>query len=290
VAQANLNWESKAVLLAVMPFVAVNVVLQAYQWAAQAPSVAIWSLGLSGLLGLLTVTLRAATPGAAVTGAVITANLMFSTAALPYAPWHTALIPVLAVFLLAFGSTRAGRRKKQRLGTAEHRRGRSAPQVAANLGMAALVCGGLTSSWTAKHGWLHHAATASLPLFTIALAALAEAAADTVSSEMGQVLGGRPRMITTLRVVEPGRDGAISPAGTVAGILAAGLVAAAGTQAVGGSLKMFWISWAGGVFGLFFDSLLGATLEERGLLNNDAVNFLSTAGAAAVALVWLKFC
>jgi uncharacterized membrane protein len=47
---------------------------------------------------------------------------------------------------------------------------------------------------------------------------------------------------------------------------------------------MFWISGAGGVFGLFFDSLLGATLERRGWLNNDAVNFLSTASAAAFAL------
>jgi uncharacterized membrane protein len=35
---------------------------------------------------------------------------------------------------------------------------------------------------------------------------------------------------------------------------------------------------------LFFDSLLGATLERRGWLNNDAVNFLSTASAAAFAL------
>ncbi len=47
---------------------------------------------------------------------------------------------------------------------------------------------------------------------------------------------------------------------------------------------MFWISLAGGVFGLFFDSLLGATLEQRGWLNNDAVNFLSTASAAVFAL------
>jgi uncharacterized membrane protein len=46
---------------------------------------------------------------------------------------------------------------------------------------------------------------------------------------------------------------------------------------------MVWISWSGGVFGLFFDSLLGATFERRGWLNNDMVNFLSTAGAAAFA-------
>jgi uncharacterized membrane protein len=36
--------------------------------------------------------------------------------------------------------------------------------------------------------------------------------------------------------------------------------------------------------GLFFDSLLGATLERRGWINNDAVNFLSTASAAGFAL------
>jgi uncharacterized membrane protein len=47
---------------------------------------------------------------------------------------------------------------------------------------------------------------------------------------------------------------------------------------------MLAVSWASGVFGLLFDSLLGATLERRGWLNNDAVNFLSTAGAASFAL------
>ena len=41
---------------------------------------------------------------------------------------------------------------------------------------------------------------------------------------------------------------------------------------------MFAVSCAGGVLGLLFDSVPGATLEERGWLNNDAVNFLSTDG------------
>jgi uncharacterized membrane protein len=47
---------------------------------------------------------------------------------------------------------------------------------------------------------------------------------------------------------------------------------------------MLAVSCAGGIFGLFFDSLLGATLERIGWLNNDAVNFLSTASAASFAL------
>jgi uncharacterized membrane protein len=49
-------------------------------------------------------------------------------------------------------------------------------------------------------------------------------------------------------------------------------------------MPKFWISCSGGVVGLGFDSLLGATLERRGWLNNDAVNFLSTASAAGFAL------
>jgi uncharacterized membrane protein len=70
----------------------------------------------------------------------------------------------------------------------------------------------------------------------------------------------------------------------VAGILAAAAVAATGAWALHGNTQMFLLSWAGGVFGLFFDSLLGATLERSRWLNNDAVNFLSTASAAAFTL------
>jgi uncharacterized protein (TIGR00297 family) len=228
--------------------------------------------------------LRAATSGAAFTGAVITASLMFSTATYPYQPWRTALVPVLAVFLLSFLATRLGREQKERLGTAERRQGRTAAQVAANLGIAAIASSEFAQSWITDTGWFPRSGQTPTLLLAVGLAALAEAAADTVSSEVGQVLGGWPRTITSLRQVEPGTDGAISLAGTLAGVAAAVLAVLAGTLALGGDRAMFWISLAGSVFGLFFDSLLGATLERRGWLNNDAVNFLSTTSAAAFAL------
>ena len=286
-AQTKQVWQSKLVLLAVLPFAGADVVLETHWWATQVTPVAIWTVGMSLLLGLVTWKLHAATPRGAVAGTAITASLMFSTVALPYEPWHTALMPVLAVALLAFVSTRLGRGQKERLGTAEGQQGRSASQVAANLGVAALVSSQLIQSWFVDSQWFARAAASPTLMFSVGLAALAEAAADTASSEVGQVIGGRPRMITNLRQVEPGRDGAVSLAGTTAGVVAAAIVAAAGTLALRGDQTMFAVSCAGGVFGLLFDSLLGATLEERGWLNNDAVNFLSTGSAAGFALVLL---
>jgi uncharacterized protein (TIGR00297 family) len=286
VAQQKLAWQSKLVLLAVLPFAGTDVLLACFSRTVQTAPVAIWAVGLSALLGLVTWKLSAATPAAAATGATITASLMFSTAMFPYSPWHTALTPTLAVFVLAFAATKAGRAKKERMGTAERRMGRSVSQVAANLGFAALVASGPVEYWLLDCRWIPHHVGAQTPSLILALAALAEAAADTVSSEIGQVLGGRPRMITNLRAVDPGRNGAVSLAGTLAGVVAAAAVAGAGRWALRGDLTLFAVSCVGAVFGLFFDSLLGATLEEWGWLNNDAVNFLSTASAAGAAL-WI---
>ena len=286
-AKEELAWQSKLVFLAVLPFAGTGVLLSCFEGATESAAVVVWVIGLSALLGLIIWKLRAATPAAAAAGAVITASLMFSTGEFPYKPWQTALIPVLAVSMLAFAATRAGRRKKERLGTAEARRGRSASQVAANLGVAALVSSEPVNVWLLNSRWLPRPAHAGALLLAMPLAALAEAAADTVSSELGQVLGGRPRMITTLRAVEPGTDGAVSVAGTLAGLVAAAIVAGAGSWALRGDWTLFELSCAGAVFGLLFDSLLGATLERIGWLNNDAVNFLSTASAAGFALLLL---
>ncbi len=261
-----------------------DVVLEARWWSTQMPMVAIWTLSLSVLLGLVAFKLRSATAGAGLGGAAITASLMFATVSFPYVPWKTDLAPVLVLLAITSLSTRLGRKRKESLGTAESKHGRAASQVAANLGVAAVVSNALVQSWMLKQSWLPAVKVFPAAVFTVGLAALAEAAADTVSSELGQVLSGHPRMITTLRKAEPGTDGAVSLGGTAAGFVAGGLVAASGAWALDLGWRMFALSWVAGVFGLFFDSLLGATLERRGWINNDAVNFLSTASAAGFAL------
>src|SRR5215218_10136952 len=122
---------------------------------------------------------------------------------------------VLALFVVG-GSllTRLGYRSKQRAGTAQEHGGRRGARNALANCAVAVLCAILAR------------ATGS-DLFTTAfVASLGAAFADTSESEVGQLLSRAPRLITTLRKVPPGTDGAISFPGTIAGIIAACLTAA----------------------------------------------------------------
>lgn len=187
---------------------------------------------------------------------------------------------LVAVFLLAWISTRIGYRRKVRLGTAESRQGRKASQVFANLSIAA-VCALL-------HG-IHPYSTLWGEIFALGMvAAFAEAAADTVSSEIGQ-MQTHARMITTLKKVPSGTDGGISPLGTFAGLLAAVLVTLLCHVVHLAQWRGVAVAIAAAILGMFIDSLLGALLERRGVLNNDSVNFLGTLLAASAAVLFAVF-
>jgi uncharacterized membrane protein len=256
---------------------------------------------VSPLFALIAWRLQAATPVAALCGGII-CYLVTAFAWQPGAAsaLHSGLTPLVLLFLLTFGSTRLGGRRKSHAGLAEDRRGRNAAQIIANLGIAALF----SSSWGQYiTGWIFTVGS-SHPTFAYSghaghmlymqilwlpmLAALAEATADTVSSEIGQAVGGQPILLTTLRRVPPGTDGAITLTGTLAGIAAAALVAASAAPALGMSATQCTIAFAAGVAGLFFDSLLGATIERKGWLGNDLVNLTSTAFAAAFSVVAVR--
>jgi uncharacterized protein (TIGR00297 family) len=168
-------------------------------------------------------------------------------------------------------ATRIGYARKQSLGTAERRAGRNAAQVFANLGVAAICAGICATAWRDSR------------LLIALIAALAEAAADTVSSEIGQAVGGVPRLVTNWKPVPAGTDGAITLAGTAAGVAAAIAVSLTGVVGSGPGWRSAPICATAAVLGMIADSFLGATLERRGLLDNNAVNFSSTAIAAMIA-------
>ena len=249
------------------------------------------ALVLSIAFALSAWALRAATPAAAFFGGMICLLLTRFTGSLKASPLHSALAPLITLFLLTFLATRAGRKQKIERGVAESRKGRRASQVIANLGIAAILS---NPGGEAVMGWAARSAPGPAIdsyrlLCIVILAVLAEATADTVSSEIGQTYGGKPILLTTFRSVQTGVDGAISLTGTLAGILAAAIVAGVGAWSMHLHAEQFWLALGAATLGLFFDSLLGATVERRGWLGNDLVNFTSTAFTAGLALLAIRF-
>jgi uncharacterized protein (TIGR00297 family) len=221
---------------------------------------------------------------AAICGAMICYLVTVGTAT-HWSLVKSGLSPLILLFLLTFVASRAGRAPKSKLGLAEGRRGRNAAQVIANLGTAGLVVIGAFFNlfdWAGRGGGLISFSAGAAPV--LLMAPLCEATADTVSSEIGAAFGGWPFMLTTFHRVEPGTDGAISWLGTAAGVGAAGIVAGVGMWAMRMRFADATIALAGGIAGLVFDSLLGATVERKGWLGNDLVNFSSTVFAVLVAL------
>jgi uncharacterized protein (TIGR00297 family) len=220
------------------------------------------TLVFAGFGGLV----RGVTSSGAAAGAAVTIALLIG------AGWG-GFATLCMVFALTWTATYFGRPRKQNLGTAEAPGGRDALQVLANIGVASL-CAFLYVHFGDKRFLL------------CAGAALTEAAADTVSSEMGQALGGAARLVTTWRAVAAGTDGAVTLTGTLAGVAASAVVAT--TCVVGGMIgwQSFLPCIAAGMIGTVADRVLGATLERKGILGNNAVNSLSTTVAAVLAWVF----
>lgn len=142
--------------------------------------------------------------------------------------------------------------------------------------------------------------------------ALAASTADTWATEVGVLARRRPFMITTGGRVEPGTSGAITPEGTLAAVVGAGLIGST-AWLLHGEGTLVVLALAGGAIGALFDSLLGATVQamyhcpscnketerhpyhicgsethlQRGWhwLNNDGVNLASSVVGAVTAMV-----
>jgi uncharacterized protein (TIGR00297 family) len=182
-------------------------------------------------------------------------------------------IVLFASFFLATASSRVGLSRKALLGIAEEREGRRGPGNAiANCGLAV---------------WMGVLAVAT-PYREAALlafvAALAAGASDTVASEIGKAWGRRTVLVPTFAPVKPGTSGAISLEGTAAGLVAALALAAVGTSTGLIHVNVVWSVVVGAAVASLVESILGATLEAPGILDNHLLNFINTAVAAAIAV------
>jgi uncharacterized protein (TIGR00297 family) len=230
-------------------------------WALDTPH---WALAgaITAVFALIGYAVRGVNASGAVAGALVCLALIVGVG-------PGAFVTLLALFVMTWIATRVGRSRKQRLGTAERPAGRNAWQVFANLGVAA-VCA------------LLYGARGDGVFLLASAAAMAEAASDTVSSELGQAFSRRALLITSLERVPPGTDGGVSLRGTASGMIAS--LAMGAVSAAAGMIpqRMVGVVAIAGVIGMLFDSLLGAWLERAHRLGNDSVNFAGTLTAALV--------
>ena len=179
-----------------------------------------------------------------------------------------------ALFLMTTLATSYKTGVKEASGAAEKNKGqRTAGQVLANVGTAG-ICGLLCCFYPAK-----------IELFRLMMAAsLASAAADTISSELGTVYGTRFYNIISLKKDQKGLDGVISLEGTSFGFAASTIIAIIYAFSFGWNINFIWIIIAATI-GNLSDSVIGATLERKGIIDNNLVNFLNT--IVSVLIIWL---
>ena len=109
---------------------------------------------------------------------------------------------------------------------------------------------------------------------------------DTMASEVGKAYGKRTFLITTLKPVPRGTEGAVSLEGTLAGIVASVAIAILAWGI--GMINLLGIVWCAiaALIATTIESLIGATLESRFTwLTNDLVNFINTVIGAIVAML-----
>ncbi len=178
-------------------------------------------------------------------------------------------LAIIVLFLImGLAATYYSKDYKKRLGEFEGRR--TAKNVISN-GVVAFVM--------AAFGW-HY-----LPFVGGFIGAIATATADTLGSELGIL--STPRLITNFKKVPAGTNGAISLRGTSAGIVGSAIIGLASyfLGLIPDPFMAVKISVISGTVGCFMDSILGALLENKNIINNEHVNLLATITGAIVGIL-----
>jgi uncharacterized protein (TIGR00297 family) len=203
----------------------------------------------------------------------------------------TWLLLLLFFLLSSFLATRYRFALKEAMGVQEGVKGeRRASNVLAN-GFAPMVAAVLTYP---AFPWFPKAVGG-----VVFLSALAVAGSDTLASEIG-VLSPKAYLITTFERVPPGTDGGVSLLGTACALVAALYTALAGWFVLGDLARICHLDPAMpssamyllipailGFAGCQIDSVVGATLERRGLVNKKTTNLIATCAGGALAFLAL---
>jgi uncharacterized protein (TIGR00297 family) len=183
---------------------------------------------------------------------------------------------MLSFFILGSAATKYKFQYKKRIGVEQGRGGaRGYRNVFAN-GIAAAAAAVLFGVF-------------QQPVFIVMyVGCVATAAADTLASEIG-VTGGIPYMITTFKKVPIGVNGGITLTGECVALLGGFTVSLVALLLNVITPEMMIICTLAGFVGTNIDSLVGATLENRGFLGNAGTNLLATLGGGVCAVALYLF-
>jgi uncharacterized protein (TIGR00297 family) len=192
---------------------------------------------------------------------------------------------MVSFFVIGTAATKLGYRVKAARGIAQEKGGaRGWRNAWANGGIPAFL------ALLAGAAAMRPGVEAPAPLLAMAYAAaVATAAADTCSSEVGKAYGRRTFLITTFRPALPGTEGAVSLEGTTAGLAGGAVVGAVGAAVGLYAWPIAVVVAAAGLLGSLAESVMGTVAERRGWMGNDLLNAFNTAAGAGIAvwLVWI---
>ncbi|GMH87644.1 hypothetical protein TrST_g6000 [Triparma strigata] len=192
--------------------------------------------------------------------------------------WSTAV----CYFTFGVSVTKFRMSEKTAKGIAEGRRGRRGPENVWGSAAVALVCSLCSAFADATTGECFRV---SKQLWELAfVSAFATKLADTFASEIGKGFGKTTFLITTLKKVDPGTEGAVSAEGTAAAVVGGALLAAfALALGVINSKRAFMIATVAAFFATNIESVIGATIQ-KGWMTNEVVNFVNTLVGAVTAI------
>lgn len=178
-------------------------------------------------------------------------------------------------FLIGTIVTKIKMGEKEKAGIAEKRGGMRGPEnVWGSAATAAIFC-----------SLLGHGGNDNL-LKLAFMSSLATKASDTSASEIGKAFGKNTFLITNLKRVPPGTEGAVSIEGTIAGIIGSILIAVYG-------IEIGWVQdWnqlgvvvISSFIATTIESFLGATIQNDKLITNEFINFINTMVGSLVTLL-----
>ena len=121
------------------------------------------------------------------------------------------------------------------------------------------------------------------PLFlALFLGSVATAAADTMGGEIGMT-SHEPVLITTLKPVPKGTNGGVTLLGEAASLAASALIALTAYLLGLGSIPLLLAAVLAGFLGANVDSLVGALLENQGVIGNAGTNLVATLSGGLIA-------